>query len=492
MYRRAFVRSWRKVKLLSSVGREMGRLRGCGIGYRREHTAEILAAPSRVGWLEVLGDDFLAAADLSPLLVLRNILPMTVHTIGLNIGGEAPIDLEYCRQVQALAGTLDAQLVSDHLCWSHIGRSPHSDLLPVILSEAELYRIAARIDQVQEVFGHPIALENISRYLSFNASDLSDCQFLAELSAMTGCGVLLDINNLVVNDYNHSENARAAIAALAGSKISQVHLAGHTDYDDVKIDHHGSVVDAATWELFEYATRVFGGVPTSIEWDLDIPPLAELLKEKVKADAILQNAKYAGPAPLSCRSVEGWQFYAYDSPGYDQIGYRLLSHMISDEVPSEDFLHFSTAGVTSIELGYEMYKRNILLSAVNQAMCRYPLTVKILGPENLRYFLRERVRQCPGDLLDMEAFLDSMADFLVGRQELSGLPWLGDFLKLEQAYFSFTSGKEGTGILEVESNYSLKSILVGLLHDDTDAFEPPIQFKQVTKLENVDGEVFIS
>ncbi|WP_429256630.1 DUF692 domain-containing protein [Paraburkholderia sp. GAS334] len=170
-------------------------------------------------------------------------------------------------------------VVSEHLCWGATSAGHLNDLLPMPLTDAALDQLSARVSEVQEVIGRPILLENVSTYVRFLDDDYGETAFLAELVRRTGCGVLLDVNNLYVNQCNHGEDAIAAMDELPPGMVGEIHLAGHRVTDVAVIDDHGSRVAPAVWTLYEYALRRFGEVPTMIEWDTAMPPLSVLLDE---------------------------------------------------------------------------------------------------------------------------------------------------------------------------------------------------------------------
>jgi len=269
----------------------MGAL-GVGVGLRAPHYRQFLDQRPRVGWLEVHSENYLDAGgwDWHVLEQLRRDYPLSLHGVGLGLGSARGFSDEHLRRVCALVARVQPALVSEHLSWGAVeGRQLH-DLLPLVLDEVALALLAARVARVQDALGRQLLLENVSTYVRFRADAMSEAEFLAALAARTGCGVLLDVNNLYVNQCNHGEDALAAMAALAPGVVGEIHLAGHLVTPQAVIDHHGARVAAPVWRLYEAALQRFGAVPTLIEWDTDMPLLEVLLGEAGKAEALHARA----------------------------------------------------------------------------------------------------------------------------------------------------------------------------------------------------------
>ncbi len=272
-------------------------LHGFGLGLRPQHYADLLAADAGVvDWLEILSENYMVDGG-RPLDMLDRIAerwPLAMHGVALNIGGSDPLDRDYLAALAALARRVRPALISDHLCWSrHRGVQMH-DLLPLACDEASLRHVAARVRQVQDRLGMPLVLENVSSYLRFAADTLAEAEFLAALATETGCGLLLDVNNVYVNARNHGFDADAFFEALPSHAVRQIHLAGHSVDalgSGLLIDTHDAPVCAEVWSLFRRALQRFGPVPTMIERDDHIPPLVELLQE-------LDVARRIAAAPL--------------------------------------------------------------------------------------------------------------------------------------------------------------------------------------------------
>jgi uncharacterized protein (UPF0276 family) len=267
-------------------------LHGFGLGLRPPHYDALLRGDgAAVDWLEIVSENYLVDGG-RPLAMLDRIAerwPLAMHGVALNIGGSDPLDRDYLHALAGLARRVRPALVSDHLCWTRHGGVQLHDLLPLPYREDTLRHIASRVRQAQDALGTQLVLENVSSYLRFDGDTLDEVAFLAALVADTGCGLLLDVNNVYVNAHNHGFDALAYLDALPAHAIRQIHLAGHSVDalgSGLLIDTHDAPVCDGVWGLYAHARRRFGEVPTMIERDDSIPPLATLLDELAIARGI--------------------------------------------------------------------------------------------------------------------------------------------------------------------------------------------------------------
>jgi uncharacterized protein (UPF0276 family) len=271
---------------------------GFGLGLRAPHYETILATrPKGVDWFEIISENFIDAHSgyWDFLSDLRRDYPIIMHGVSLNIGSTDPLNMVYLAKLKKLADHLNVPWFSDHLCWTGVNAHNSHDLLPLPYTEEMLAHIATRIDQLQQTMGRRFVLENPSSYLEFNASTIPEWEFLARLAHQTGCGLLLDVNNVYVSAFNHGFDAKKFIDAIPASAIAQIHLAGHRNFGTHIIDtHDGHVIDDV-WALYDYTIRSKGAVATMVEWDDDIPEFDVLLAEIDKA-RLLQNAALAAAA----------------------------------------------------------------------------------------------------------------------------------------------------------------------------------------------------
>ncbi len=261
---------------------------GHGVGLRREHFGRVLGDATRVDWFEILTENFMVRGG-RPLHVLERVrrdYPIALHGVSLSIGSTDPLNAAYLDELRALADRIEAAWVSDHLCWTGIGGHNAHDLLPLPYTEEVLAHVRGRVLAVQEHLGRRIALENVSTYLTFAGSTLTEWDFLAELASSADCGLLLDVNNVYVSAKNHGFDPEKYIAALPADRIWQVHLAGHTDLGTHRLDTHSRPVCDDVWELYRFACCRIGAVASTIEWDADIPDWDTLEAESLRAREI--------------------------------------------------------------------------------------------------------------------------------------------------------------------------------------------------------------
>ena len=256
--------------------------RGFGLGLRTDFQAELLDGAARpLDWLEVLSENYLVPGGppLANLDRARELYPLAMHGVSLSIGASDPLDMEYLKQLRDLARRIEPAIVSDHLCWTgHAGINSH-DLLPVPHTEEAIHHIAQRVARVQDFLGRRIALENVSSYVDYSFSAVSEWEFLAAVAARADCDILLDVNNIYVSSYNHEFDPLDYLAGVPAGRVRQFHLAGHQNNGSHIVDTHDHPVIDPVWRLFAEALRRIGPRPAMIERDANIPPLAELLDE---------------------------------------------------------------------------------------------------------------------------------------------------------------------------------------------------------------------
>jgi uncharacterized protein (UPF0276 family) len=260
-----------------------------GIGLRDPHRAEIEARRPAVGFLEVHAENYLCGGPRGRALErLAADYPLSVHAVGLSLGSATGPDARHLQRVAELVERLAPALVSEHLSWSGAAGAYLNDLLPLPYTEETLAIVARNVDRVQMRLGRCVLLENPSAYLRFGHSTIPEAEFLVELAARSGCGILFDVNNLYVNAHNHGLDPLAYMRKLPTAAVGELHLAGHhvndADGQPILIDDHGAPVAAAVWRLYGEAVRHFPQAPTLIEWDCRLPPLADLLAEAAEAD----------------------------------------------------------------------------------------------------------------------------------------------------------------------------------------------------------------
>jgi uncharacterized protein (UPF0276 family) len=261
-----------------------------GLGLRAPHVEHVLAAQPAVAWFEVHSENYFAEGGpaIASLERIRERYPVSLHGVGLGLGSCAPLDREHVAKLARLIERIEPGLVSEHLSWGRFGRRHYNELLPLPYTQEALDLVASRVAQVQDILGRAILVENIAAYATFPESEIPEPDFLAALAARSGCGLLLDVNNVYVNAHNHGGDARAFIDAIPAPAVREIHLAGFDASGPMWIDTHGHPVASGVWALYEYALRRFGPQPTLIEWDTDIPPFEVLESEARKAGEIMR------------------------------------------------------------------------------------------------------------------------------------------------------------------------------------------------------------
>lgn len=268
---------------------------GLGVGLRTQHYQHLLQTTPSVDWFEIISENYMDSQG-RPRNVLDRIAeryPVVMHGVSLSIGSTDPLNFEYLQKLKLLAESVRVQWISDHLCWTGVvGRNSH-DLLPIPLNESTLHHVVERIRVVQDYLERPLVLENPSSYVTFACSTMSEWEFLSRMAEETGCGLLLDVNNVYVSSINHDFDPREYVANVPHAHIVQIHLAGHTNMGTHCIDTHDGPVIDPVWALYRQAHQLTGGVSTLLEWDASIPPFsvvhAEVLKAKLHMQANLRQ-----------------------------------------------------------------------------------------------------------------------------------------------------------------------------------------------------------
>jgi len=261
---------------------------GHGIGLRTKHFPRFLAERPPVEWVEAVTENFMAPGG-RPIAVLEKVradVPVVLHGVSLAIGSVDSLSEPYLAELERLVRRIEPALVSDHLCWgTHRGQYVH-DLLPLPYTEESLAHVASRVQQVQERLGRQLLLENPSSYVAFKDATMTEWEFLSELSRRSGCGILLDVNNVYVSARNFGFDPVRYLDGISRDRVGYFHLAGHTDKGEYLLDTHDGAVPAPVWNLYRAAIRCFGRVPSLVEWDDRIPALDEVVAESRRAAAI--------------------------------------------------------------------------------------------------------------------------------------------------------------------------------------------------------------
>lgn len=265
-----------------------------GIGLRSLHYSEVLANHPPVAWFEVHSENYFGRGG-APVFYLEKIradYPASLHGVGMSLGSVDTLDIQHLKQLKTLIERIEPGLISEHLSWNSFGGAFLNDLAPLAYTKEALFHLVERISRVQDYLGRQILIENPSSYLEYQQSTFSEHAFLAEVSRRSGCGILLDVNNVFVSCRNHGWNIFEYLRGMPGNRVMEIHLAGHTvnrvSDREILIDTHNWPVCAQVWQLYQTALRLIGPRPTLIEWDADLPPLQTLVEEAGKADALLE------------------------------------------------------------------------------------------------------------------------------------------------------------------------------------------------------------
>lgn len=414
-----------------------------GVGLRPAHYRDFLARRPAVGWLEVHTENYLDRAgwDWHVLQKLRSDYPLSLHGVGLGLGSARGFSEQHLARVRGLVQQTDPFLVSEHLSWSAVAGRQLNDLLPITLNRAALDLLSARIGRVQDVLQRQLLIENVSTHLRFADDAMSEAEFLAALVARTGCGVLLDINNLYVNQYNHGEDGLAALQALRPGMVGELHLGGHLLTPQAAIDHHGAAVAEPVWELYAAAIARFGPVPTLLEWDTDLPPLPVLLAEADKARTLLVRS--AVPGDACAGSARAWpsrwgkHAAAHALPTTASEAQARLAAQQQDF--AEALIEPALAPQALVQLRphahndhrLALYRGNQLVTWRKVLAAAYPVCAALLGETDFSALARAYGRSQPSQSGNLNGYGERFSDLLDGQADAARVPWLAQLARLE-------------------------------------------------------------
>mgnify|MGYP005988529787 FL=1 len=269
--------------------RQAQQLEGTGLGLRSTHYQEIFDKKPDVPWFELLSDNYMGLGGLpiQRALAIRQDYPITLHGVGMSLGSADPLNLTYLKRLKTLADQLQPSYVSDHIAWVSVAGKYTHDLLPLPYNQDMLQHLCERISQAQDFLGRTLLIENPSSYLTFDSSSMTEAEFISQLSRVTGCELLLDVNNIYVSAINHGFDPYQYLNDIPLDKVKEIHLAGYESMPGYLFDSHGHEVNPPVWDLYRAAIKRFGAIPTLIEWDTDVPEFTTLLAQAKKADALM-------------------------------------------------------------------------------------------------------------------------------------------------------------------------------------------------------------
>lgn len=407
-----------------------------GLGVRPELFDSISTHRPKLGFLEAHSENYFGSSGLRQhLRELREHYPISLHGVGLSLGRADHLDAKHLAQLSDLVSEVEPLFVSEHLAWSAYSHRHVPDLLPLPLTDASLSVMCRHISRMQEALGRQILVENPSNYLLFDKVQIPEPEFLNALAAHTGCGLLVDVNNIYVSATNLGRDARSYIDSLNGESIKQFHLAGHTPAQDcdepLLIDTHNKPVHAEVWELFTYTIERHGTRPTLFEWDSDFPDFDILLGECEKADRILQS-RVTTPAHTSPAKQPSPQPTADD---------RELATLQKDFL---DAVLIAEAGPDAIKAGHEkrvsVYRNNVFVATHQYLEELFPAVCGVVGSRFFKQMTHQYVRDCPPDRGNIHLYGASFAQVIDRFEGLRDLPYLPDLIAYEwaqhQTYFA--------------------------------------------------------
>lgn len=264
---------------------------GYGLGLRKEHYETILNERPNVDWFEIVSENYMVdgGKPIDYLTRIREHYPMVMHGVSMSIGSTEPLNFDYLKQLKNLIKRVQPEWISDHLCWTGVNGLNLHDLMPLPYTEQAIQHVADRVSQVQDYLGQQILLENVSSYVSYSDSTMTEWEFFREVTERADCNMLLDINNIYVSAYNHNFDPYTYLTAMPSERVHQFHLAGHTHENNLIIDTHDHPISDPVFDLYAAAVEHFGRVSTMIERDDNIPPLPELLAELELVKKIAEN-----------------------------------------------------------------------------------------------------------------------------------------------------------------------------------------------------------
>lgn len=258
---------------------------GFGLGLRPQHYTDILEGDPDIDWFEAISENYMVPGGkpVSMLEKIRARYPIVLHGVSMSIASTAPFNPKYLADLKALAERFEPEFVSDHLCWTGVHGVNLHDLLPVPYTREALEHVISRIQYVQDTLKRPLAIENVSSYVQYSHSEMTEWDFIAEMTKRSGCWLVVDVNNIFVAAFNHDFDAQTFIDAIPADRVVQFHLAGHEHATTHIVDTHDALVPEPVWDLYRAAVKRFGPVSTLIERDAHIPPLKELVDELTTA-----------------------------------------------------------------------------------------------------------------------------------------------------------------------------------------------------------------
>jgi hypothetical protein len=408
-----------------------------GTSFKHEHLPAILADGKQDGFFEIHAENYMGAGG-SPhdaLTRIREDYPLSLHGVCMSIGGPRPLDKAHLRRFKALVDRYEPALVSEHLAWSTHGTTYFNDLLPLPYTRATLARVADHIDEAQETIGRPILLENPSTYVVFRESTMIEADFIRELVRRTGCGLLLDVNNVFVSATNHGYSALGYLADFPLEHVGEIHLAGHAEQADdedelLLIDSHDGPVAGAVWKLFDIVIGRYGPIPTLVEWDNNIPDWPILKAEAAAARTILdRHAHMYKPGKAHAAHHEHHEQDYGEQPSYAAA----FSPALLDPDRATPVTVAGPNGKAARKR-YNVYRNNVTVSLIDALTAVFPTTQRITGVDFFRAMARFHVRATPPTSPLLFEYGRDFPDFIDCYEYAKPMPWLAEVARIERAW----------------------------------------------------------
>jgi hypothetical protein len=435
-----------------------------GAGFRSAHFDEIARAPRAVDCFEVVSDTLIGVGGTRRAMLdrLRADYPILLHGVGLSIAGTDPLDASYLRGLRELAASIEPSFVSDHLCWTGFGGKVSHDLLPVAFTPEVLDHVAARVAQVQEVLGRRLLLENATAYLAFAGTQIDEGEFFAALCARTGCGMLLDVNNLIVNAHNLGVDPQPVLAAIPESAVAYMHLAGHAVLPDVRIDTHDAQVPAAVWELYAVAARRFPQAGVIVERDDALPAFAVLAAEVECARRLHRNALAVAPvAAFAVASEPVAVAVAGGAPSWRALQRRFFERLV-DKAPGFDHAIdldlpalFDDARPVRAARGMRVYSDAYTTSLRRALAVNFPALARVLSGDDFATLASAYLQRHPPRGPDFVSLGAALAEFTLRHRFATdygvGRAVLAELVQLEQAQIEVANELDAAKTLAPEA-----------------------------------------
>jgi len=414
-----------------------------GVGLRAPHAAEILATRPAIGWLELHPENYFANGPaLAQLDAIARDHRLSLHGVGLSLGSAESVDKRHLARLRALVERLEPFLVSEHLSWSISGGFYLNDLLPLPLTEEALGLVVENVARTQDALRRRILVENPSAYLRFRHSTIAEPEFLAALAERTGCGLLCDVNNIFVSAANLGCDAEAWLDAVPAGAVGEIHLAGHAEAtrDGLRllIDDHGSPVAPPVWALYARALRRFGPVPSLIEWDKNLPPLAALLDEARRAEAMvhgaLTNDVDHSSEPHQMRRERGFIWNGAETaddielPPLAALQASFRHALLGDDSAG---LGAVIADAVAPEARLAVHRNNLFASLLAVLREAFPVVRRLVDERFFTYAAHSFIRDFPPERVELSAYGGGFAEFLAGFAPCRDLAYLPDVARLE-------------------------------------------------------------